>query len=56
MSVPSSPEVIAEEIQVQLSDAIPREEQGEFVRSFVREVAVGIAEVEQAWCAFMEDA
>lgn len=47
--VPPSGEVIAEEIQENIAErGIPRDEQGEFIRNFVRVLADEIAKLVQA--------
>lgn len=45
--VPASPEVIAEEISERLAESIPREEQGELLRTYVRALSEEMALLEQ---------
>jgi hypothetical protein len=41
--VPASGEVLAEEIQSKLDESLPREEQGEVIRRYVRMIADELA-------------
>lgn len=47
--VPPSAEVVAEEIQAELAEGIPREEQGVLIRDYVRAIAEEVAAVGRAW-------